>query len=227
MSYCCQKFQYMRLSQQSCQIYSSCSKLELNIEILQMVFVIHLWCYTYWAIINLELLILQMVFGIHLWCYSCWSGFNLDLLMLQMVFGIHLWCYTCWSGFNLDLLMLQMVFGIATSAQAYRLLSSGHNCNVSYFHLHVTFCVYLSYFILFGHFFYKAYLSKSPPRKLQQNGVKLQATNGVKNGVENGLKKLNWTAIMRNKDESWDNLLSRNLQYAALGRFKRMLHETL
>ena len=74
------------------------------------------------------------------------------------------------TNFTSPLTYLQMALGIAAVSQAYFLMRSGTPCNTTFFHLYVSFAIYGSYFLLFGHFFYKSYMGRS--RKSALNGVK-------------------------------------------------------
>ena len=76
------------------------------------------------------------------------------------------------NSFSLSLLFvyLQMAVGIAAVSQAYFLMRSGRQCNTTFSHLYVSFGIYGSYFLLFGHFFYKSYMGRG--RKTAVNGVK-------------------------------------------------------
>ena len=51
----------------------------------------------------------------------------------------------------------QMIVGLGVNFYAYSVKSSGGNCDVPYKHLNMGFAMYASYFVLFAHFFYKAY----------------------------------------------------------------------
>lgn len=86
--------------------------------------------------------------------------------------------------------ILQMVFGIYVNLLAYRVKQRGDKCQVSYENINWSFIMYATYFILFFHFFYEAYIKKSlsskrSDKKSLANG---KHTNGdiVKNGHANG-----------------------------------------
>ena len=74
--------------------------------------------------------------------------------------------------FTALLTYLQMALGIAAVSQAYFLMRSGTPCNTTFFHLYVSFGIYGSYFLLFGHFFYKSYMGRS--KKVTVNPVTLK-----------------------------------------------------
>jgi len=77
----------------------------------------------------------------------------------------------------------QMIFGIYVNCLAYMKKRRGEACDVTDENITWSFIMYFSYFLLFFHFFYNAYISpsKKSPRTQSQsngNGVKKQA-NGV------------------------------------------------
>jgi elongation of very long chain fatty acids protein 6 len=53
-----------------------------------------------------------------------------------------------------------MVVGVGVNVYAVRVKGEGLPCDVSSHHLNLGFAMYASYFCLFAHFFYKAYLQK-------------------------------------------------------------------
>ncbi|XP_044751766.1 elongation of very long chain fatty acids protein 6-like [Coccinella septempunctata] len=61
--------------------------------------------------------------------------------------------------------LLQMVIGCAINIWAHQLLQSGAACNITPLNLKLSITMYLSYFVLFARFFYKAYLSSGKDRK--------------------------------------------------------------
>lgn len=58
--------------------------------------------------------------------------------------------------------LLQMVIGCLVNVWAYQIKNEGKFCNVSYDNIKYSLIMYASYFILFAHFFYSAYLSGKP-----------------------------------------------------------------
>lgn len=58
--------------------------------------------------------------------------------------------------------LLQMVIGCLVNVWAYQIKNEGTFCNVSYDNIKYSLIMYASYFILFAHFFYSAYLSGKP-----------------------------------------------------------------
>ena len=68
----------------------------------------------------------------------------------------------------------QMFVGIVVNFYALHALNSGVNCSANYDNIKVAFAMYLSYFILFLHFFYKTYFVK----KTDTVDKKLAAANG-------------------------------------------------
>jgi elongation of very long chain fatty acids protein 6 len=60
-----------------------------------------------------------------------------------------------------SLQLSQMVVGVGVNVYAARVKGEGQlPCDVSSHHLNLGFAMYASYFCLFAHFFYKAYLQK-------------------------------------------------------------------
>uniref|UniRef100_A0A0K0EV48 Elongation of very long chain fatty acids protein n=1 Tax=Strongyloides venezuelensis TaxID=75913 RepID=A0A0K0EV48_STRVS len=57
--------------------------------------------------------------------------------------------------------ILQMVGGVTIGIAVYRIKSSGGECQQTWENLYYSFGIYFSYFLLFCHFFYQAYLSKN------------------------------------------------------------------
>ena len=84
----------------------------------------------------------------------------------------------------------QMVFGIYVNTVAYFKKQRGEACAVSYENIKWSFIMYFSYFLLFFHFFYKAYVAKpKSSSRSKSNGV---AQNGKANGhVANGHHEAN------------------------------------
>jgi elongation of very long chain fatty acids protein 6 len=81
----------------------------------------------------------------------------------------------------------QMIFGIYVNITVYQAKKRGDPCSVSDENVIVSFLMYASYFALFFHFFYLAYIKKSPKKvATKQNGVKQNGhhTNGTANGVD-------------------------------------------
>lgn len=55
----------------------------------------------------------------------------------------------------------QMVTGCLVNYWAYKFLTSGQSCHISMFNIKLATVMYFSYFLLFGRYFYKSYISKS------------------------------------------------------------------
>ena len=101
--------------------------------------------------------------------------------------------------------LLQMAFGIYVNLSAKWVLERGDSCHVTYDNITYSLLMYASYFMLFGHFFYNAYLKPkdagSAHHKTNNGAVKYQngdvkniangGTEIVKNGVamQNGNQK--------------------------------------
>ena len=76
----------------------------------------------------------------------------------------------------------QMVFGIYVNLKAYGIKKEGRPCDVSDENITVSFIMYGSYFLLFFHFFYLAYIKKPVNKRETLNNKKEH--NGVgKNGI--------------------------------------------
>ena len=61
-----------------------------------------------------------------------------------------------------SLQLCQMAVGILVNVMAYHYLKQGQRCSVTYDNLFWAFLMYLSYLILFAHFFYKTYIATKP-----------------------------------------------------------------
>lgn len=64
-----------------------------------------------------------------------------------------------------SLQITQMVIGCLVNYWSYVYLRSNQSCHVSVLNVQLSTCMYFSYFVLFGRFFYKAYLSPSGKKK--------------------------------------------------------------
>jgi elongation of very long chain fatty acids protein 6 len=87
----------------------------------------------------------------------------------------------------------QMVVGIYVNVRAYNVKQRGDPCGVSHDNIKWSFIMYGSYFFLFFHFFYLAYISKPvTPQHSVSNGKSVANgngnghTNGYSNGHANG-----------------------------------------
>jgi len=77
--------------------------------------------------------------------------------------------------------LAQMVVASMVNYYAYHMKGSGGDCEVSYVVLNLSTIIYFSYFVLFAHFFQKAYLA---PKKGGERGG---ATDGEKGGATSGV----------------------------------------
>ena len=59
--------------------------------------------------------------------------------------------------------ILQMLFGIYVNLTAYWVLNRGDACHITYANIKFSVLMYFSYFLLFGHFFYTAYMRSKQP----------------------------------------------------------------
>ncbi len=75
-----------------------------------------------------------------------------------------------------SLQILQMIMAIFVTIQAFLLKASGERCDVSDNNLRFSFVMYVSYLVLFVHFFYDKYIAK-------------KCTEGTENGVSKDRKK--------------------------------------
>lgn len=80
----------------------------------------------------------------------------------------------------------QMIIGIFVNLAAYFKKSRGESCSITDENIKWSFIMYFSYFLLFFHFFYNAYISKSNKKSLSTNE---KHSNGTSNG--NGHMKHN------------------------------------
>lgn len=56
--------------------------------------------------------------------------------------------------------LAQMVMGSAVNIWAYQVKQAGNECHVSYENIKISLIMYTSYFVLFAHFFRRAYMKK-------------------------------------------------------------------
>ncbi|KAA0203297.1 hypothetical protein HAZT_HAZT001961 [Hyalella azteca] len=73
--------------------------------------------------------------------------------------------------------LAQMIMGAAVNIWAYQVKQAGNECHVSYENIKISLIMYTSYFVLFAHFFRRAYMKK--PVTTDQKPI----TNGVSNGA--------------------------------------------
>jgi elongation of very long chain fatty acids protein 6 len=81
----------------------------------------------------------------------------------------------------------QMIIGIFVNLTAYYKKKRGEECAVSDENIKWSFIMYFSYFLLFFHFFYNAYIANSKKKTQQQNGSATAIANG-KSYHQNGTK---------------------------------------
>ncbi|XP_037070592.1 elongation of very long chain fatty acids protein 6-like [Pollicipes pollicipes] len=67
--------------------------------------------------------------------------------------------------------LAQMVVGCLVNLWAYHVKSNGGECEVSDLNIKLSLMMYFSYFVLFAHFFNKAYLSKKKPGRAAASGT--------------------------------------------------------
>ena len=81
----------------------------------------------------------------------------------------------------------QMIFGCYVNYVAYQTKRSGKACKITDENIQSSFVMYLSYFVLFAHFFANSYIfgKKNKPARdtAKTNGVK--AVNGIKSAAGN------------------------------------------
>lgn len=61
--------------------------------------------------------------------------------------------------------LIQMVAGCIVNIAAFKYKQEGHPCATSYTNIQISLALYISYLVLFAHFFYKSYLSKGSMKK--------------------------------------------------------------
>jgi len=77
----------------------------------------------------------------------------------------------------------QMVIGILVNSHAYSMKMKGTECDVSMHHLHMAVVMYGSYFVLFAHFFRKAYFD-APKKSSKPLSVSKINSTDIKNKVK-------------------------------------------
>ena len=85
----------------------------------------------------------------------------------------------------------QMVFGIYVNIMAYLIKKNGGHCEITDENIKWSFIMYFSYFLLFFHFFYKAYIAPKPKSTIKAaNGSAVHANgNGHANGKHDNHSK--------------------------------------
>lgn len=65
--------------------------------------------------------------------------------------------------------LTQMIVGCAINIWAHNYMESApsHTCHISQINIKLSMAMYFSYFVLFAQFFYKAYLSPKPGKKVK------------------------------------------------------------
>uniref|UniRef100_A0A2P2HWR7 Elongation of very long chain fatty acids protein n=1 Tax=Hirondellea gigas TaxID=1518452 RepID=A0A2P2HWR7_9CRUS len=66
--------------------------------------------------------------------------------------------------------LAQMIMGAAVNIWAYQVKQAGNECHVSYENIKISLIMYTSYFVLFAHFFRRAYMKK--PSGIDQKCIK-------------------------------------------------------
>jgi len=102
--------------------------------------------------------------------------------------------------------LTQMVVGCVVNYIAHVMKQDGLECHVSDRNIKLSFLMYTSYFVLFGHFFYHAYIVKSDDHgikeKVRQDGVTIISANDTilksSSGDERNLKKSVNDSVKRN-----------------------------
>ena len=71
-----------------------------------------------------------------------------------------------WISMLITVLQLsQMIIGCALNVWAYQIKQEGRDCCQSYDNIRYGLLMYLSYFVLFAHFFYNAYIADNKPKR--------------------------------------------------------------
>jgi len=102
--------------------------------------------------------------------------------------------------------LIQMVVGCVVNYIAHAMKQDGLECHVSDRNIKLSFLMYTSYFVLFGHFFYHAYVVKSDDQgikeKVRQDGVTIISANDTilksSSGDDRNLKKPINDSLKRN-----------------------------
>jgi elongation of very long chain fatty acids protein 6 len=96
-----------------------------------------------------------------------WMNYNVHALMYAYYGARALgWPSPKWIAATVTSLQItQMLVGCYIAFHIYMTKATGHFCQQTEPHLRFTILVYLSYLLLFLHFFYKAYLKPSPKKK--------------------------------------------------------------
>lgn len=70
--------------------------------------------------------------------------------------------------------LAQMVMGAVVNIWAYQVKQAGNECHVSYENIKISLIMYTSYFVLFAHFFRRAYMKKhqQQPSSADQKPIK-------------------------------------------------------
>ena len=68
--------------------------------------------------------------------------------------------------------LAQMIVGCVVNLWAYHVKSNGGECEVSITNIKLSLLMYFSYFVLFAHFFNRAYLTKKPARSASNGNMK-------------------------------------------------------
>lgn len=120
------------------------------------------------------------------------------LCFMVMNYTVHAFMYTYytfkalrfriprWIAMIVTTLQLsQMFFGLGINLTSYAVKNQGYYCQQSYDNIRYSFLMYFSYFVLFGYFFYTAYVKKKPiagiavtrPRHTEETCAKKEANS--------------------------------------------------
>lgn len=108
--------------------------------------------------------------------------------------------------------LTQMVVGCVVNYIAHVMKQDGLECHVSDRNIKLSFLMYTSYFVLFGHFFYHAYIVKNVDQgikeKVLQDGVTIISAHDAilksSNGDDRNLKKVDNDSMNRNNSTKTD-----------------------
>jgi len=115
-----------------------------------------------------------------------------------------------------SLQIIQMTLGTGVCIYAYYLKTQGVYCHVSYEILHCGLLIYISYFVLFGNYFFQTYLKAKPTSRTRktsesQNGSVVSKAQNVtqrkvsSNGVHNGHLNSNETNYHTTESSQYSN----------------------
>uniref|UniRef100_A0AAF5DJY9 Elongation of very long chain fatty acids protein n=2 Tax=Strongyloides stercoralis TaxID=6248 RepID=A0AAF5DJY9_STRER len=95
--------------------------------------------------------------------------------------------------------ILQMIGGVTIGIAVYRIKKSGGECQQTWENLYYSFGIYFSYFLLFCHFFYQAYLSKNNKYEKKQLKEDINSNNETVEVLGDNISQQKSTSILRRR----------------------------